>query len=174
MKIYNRKEKSKRSCCNHVICMSCGMQCVDLITAEMQPMDSPPFYRLVSRSAESGGTGSVGSSSSTSRAAQQVEGETWAVSWRISARTNEGHALPLPAPISKRYFANMKDVLKVPTRQLVGTGIYRSNFALILLSEIVVDVQEVNWSAYLPLLLHAVTLGRHVDVYNDHTDIFCV
>ena len=150
-------------CCVYMystcMCVMCVTQCVDLITAEMQPMDSPPFYRLLSRSAESGGSGSIGSSGSASRAVHQGEGETWAVNWRISARRNEGHPLPLPTPISKRYFANMKDILKVPTRQLVGTGIYRSNFALILLSEIVVDVQEVNWTAYLPLLLHAVTLG---------------
>lgn len=36
---------------------------------------------------------------------------------------------------------------------------FRCNFALIMLSELVIELQEVDWSPYLPLLLHTVVLG---------------
>lgn len=36
---------------------------------------------------------------------------------------------------------------------------YRCNFALILLSELVITLQDVDWSPHLPLLLHVVLLG---------------
>lgn len=35
----------------------------------------------------------------------------------------------------------------------------RCNFALIMLSELVMELQEVDWSPFLPLLLHTVVLG---------------
>lgn len=37
--------------------------------------------------------------------------------------------------------------------------ISRCNFALIMLSELVMELQEVDWSPFLPLLLHTVVLG---------------
>ncbi len=40
---------------------------------------------------------------------------------------------------------------------------YRCNFALILLSELVVELKGVDWSAHLPLLLHVIILG--LDLY---------
>ena len=39
------------------------------------------------------------------------------------------------------------------------TYMCRSNFALILLSEMVIDIGDVDWAAHLPLILHVVTLG---------------
>ena len=38
-------------------------------------------------------------------------------------------------------------------------SLYRCNFALILLSELVITLQDVDWSPHLPLLLHVVLLG---------------
>ncbi len=40
---------------------------------------------------------------------------------------------------------------------------HRCNFALILLSELVVELKGVDWSAHLALLLHVVVLG--LDLY---------
>lgn len=39
----------------------------------------------------------------------------------------------------------------------------RCNFALILLSELVIELQDYDWSLYLPLLLHTILLG--LDLY---------
>ncbi len=36
---------------------------------------------------------------------------------------------------------------------------FRCNFSLILLSELVMELQEMDWSPYLPLLLHTIILG---------------
>ena len=38
-------------------------------------------------------------------------------------------------------------------------SLYRCNFALIILSELVITLQDVDWSPHLPLLLHVVLLG---------------
>lgn len=40
--------------------------------------------------------------------------------------------------------------------------LFRSNFALFLLSEMVIDIGDVEWAVHLPLLLHVITLGKVV------------
>ena len=47
-----------------------------------------------------------------------VEGEGWAVAWRVSVRLHEGQAIPLPLPPDKQHYASMRELLKAPTRQL--------------------------------------------------------
>ena len=42
---------------------------------------------------------------------------------------------------------------------LISFFLSRCNFALILLSELVITLQDVDWSPHLPLLLHVVLLG---------------
>lgn len=128
------------------------LQCVELITAEVQLTDTPPYYRLTSRTCDT--------HKDQSNSLKEFEGEQWAVNWRIEVRNSEGQATPLPVPASMMFFASMKDILKLPCRQLIN--MHRSNFALILLSEIVEDIVQFDWLTYLPLLLHVVTLGTCV------------
>lgn len=49
--------------------------------------------------------------------------------------------------------------------------LYRCNFALILLSELVITLQDVDWSPHLPLLLHVVLLGLDLlrNIIFDHS-----
>ena len=104
---------------------------MELITAEVHPYDGPPFYRLSSRAADSHGkkTEEV-----VSDRKEEHEGESRASRWRIEVRNKEAHAIPLPNPVKLRFFASMKDILKIPCRQFIN--MYRSNFALILMSEV--------------------------------------
>ena len=127
------------------------VQCVELITAEVHPNEAPPFYRLTSRSVDNHGR-SVDDQSTW----QETNGESWAAKWRIEVRTNEGQPIPLPIPTNRKFFASMKDILRIPCRHI---NMHRSNFALILLSEIVPEVNDFDWTTQLPVLLHVMTLG---------------
>ena len=140
---------------------------MELITADLQPTDSPPFFRLTGRSSDT-------------QTGECAEGDGWASNWRACVHRSEGLPVPLPSPRDKLFFASMKDMLKVhlPLRQMINLHryallnsvfpshkvvcIFRSNFALILLSEMVMDPGDVDWAAHLPLLLHVVTLGKTV------------
>ena len=128
------------------------VKCVELITAEVYPNEAPPFYKLASRSVDSHGRRAEDRSG-----LQETDGESWATKWRIEVRTNEDQAIPLPIPVSMRFFASMKDILKIPCRHI---NMHRSNFALIMLSEVVPEVNDFDWTSQLPVLLHVVTLGN--------------
>ena len=125
------------------------VQCVELITAEVHPNDAPPFFKLTSRSVD--GQGRKGDSRSL-----DSDGESWAAKWRIEVRSHEDQSFPLPIPFAMRFFASMKDILKIPCRHI---NMHRSNFALILLSEVVPEVNDFDWTTQLPVLLHVMTLG---------------
>ena len=47
-----------------------------------------------------------------------VEKAGWAVAWRLSVIMHEGRGVPLPMPSGKRYYAGLKEMLRVPARQL--------------------------------------------------------
>ena len=129
---------------------------MELITAEVHPYDGPPFYRLSSWAADSHGkkTEEV-----VSDRKEEHEGESRASRWRIEVRNKEAHAIPLPNPVKLRFFASMKDILKIPCHQFIN--MHRSNFALILLSEVVPEVNNFDWTTQLPVLLHVITLGKY-------------
>ena len=140
------------------------VQCVELITAEVHPNEVPPFYKLTSRTADTQGRKREGGSYW-----QDTDGESWAAKWRIEVRTREDQSVPLPIPFGMRFFASMKDILKIPCRHI---NMHRSNFALIMLSEVVPEVNDFDWTTQLPVLLHVMTLGDH-----NHTcrcSVYCV
>ena len=130
------------------------LQCVDLITAEVSPNETPPYYRLISRSQET----HIGKEDN-GLSGRVNEEENWALKWRIDVRTKDGLPIPLPIPFSMKFFASMKDVLRIPCRQLIN--MHRSNYALILLSELVAENIEFDWDTELAILLHVVTLGNN-------------
>ena len=136
------------------------LHCVDLITAEVFPSEAPPFYRVSGRGSESGSLKRDSSHHSTS---WNIDEAQWAVNWRIEVRSNEGQATPLPTPNNTTFYASMKETLKLPCRQVAH--LHRSNFALILLSEIVGDIITFDWLTHLPVLLHVVTLGKYMYMY---------
>ena len=53
----------------------------------------------------------------------------------------------------------MQHFFCVTHKTAAAVSCHRCNFALIMLSELVMELQGVDWSPYLPLLLHTVVLG---------------
>lgn len=79
---------------------------MDIISADLQPSDSPPFYSLLGSVQSQGSAGKGGSG----------ESEGWAMRWRSAVKGKEAVALPTPA--SKQYYASLQTLLKLPARQL--------------------------------------------------------
>lgn len=80
------------------------------ITA-LHPQDCPPFYRFVGRYSDSQTDPSM---------TGQMDRDGWAINWRVSVRSSDGLPVPLPSPRDKLFFASMKEMLKVPVRQMVS------------------------------------------------------
>ena len=145
--------------------MNVLLQSVEIISADLQPSDSPPFYCL------------AGSQSGVERGEKSDGEEGWTVRWRAAVRGKETTAVPLPTLPSKQYYASLQPLLKLPVRQLaplhrymlcvplnaVGYDGCRCNFALMVLSELVLELRcNVDWFVHLPLLLHVALLGLDV------------
>ncbi|XP_024082202.1 protein furry isoform X2 [Cimex lectularius] len=64
---------------------------------------------------------------------------------------------PLPMPEYGGYFAPLTEYL--PDSSQPSTGFHRCNVAVMLLTDVVVDVPHVDWSIHLPLMLHILFLG---------------
>ncbi|XP_073975779.1 microtubule binding protein furry isoform X3 [Rhodnius prolixus] len=64
---------------------------------------------------------------------------------------------PLPMPEYGGYFAPLTEYL--PDSSQPSTGFHRCNVAVMLLTDVVVDVADVEWSIHLPLMLHILFLG---------------
>lgn len=82
-------------------------QSVEIISAELQPSDVPPFYCMSSGQGEGKKEG------------DGTKGEGWTVRWRSAVRGREGSPVALPVPSNKQHFASLKSLLKLPVRQLV-------------------------------------------------------
>jgi len=67
-----------------------------------------------------------------------------------------GMTLSLPVPEGEKYFAPLPDIL--PFAPYVAS-LYRCNFALMLLAELVLDQASVDWAEHLPLMLHVIFLA---------------
>lgn len=82
----------------------------------------------------------------------------WAQDWIIMAHrlVGAGMTLPLPVPEGEKYFAPLPDIL--PFAPYVAS-LYRCNFALMLLAELVLDQASVDWAEHLPLMLHVIFLA---------------
>lgn len=68
---------------------------------------------------------------------------------------------PLPMPEYGGYFAPLTEFL--PDSSQPVTGFHRCNLAIMLLTDVVVDGLEIDWSIHIPLMLHIIFLGL------DHT-----
>lgn len=80
----------------------------------------------------------------------------WAASWIVRVQASDGSPVPLPVPPGGGYYCPLFELLPVSSQQ---TPLHRCNFALMLLTELVVDRVDINWAAHLPLLLHVLFLG---------------
>ena len=107
---------------NHVVTeLVKDLQSVELISADLQVKESPPFYRLTTTSQQRGGGGGgarpLSVLETTVPLPEGLEGEAWAVAWRLCVKMGEGAPVPLPLPSSKTHFASLRDMLKAPARQ---------------------------------------------------------
>lgn len=82
----------------------------------------------------------------------------WVQEWMIMAHrlVNSGLTLSLPVPEGEKFFAPLIDIL--PFAPSVAS-LYRCNFALMLLAELVLDQASVDWEEHLPLMLHVIFLA---------------
>ena len=85
----------------------CRPQSVEIISAELQPSDFPPFFCVACGQHEVRGDG------------EGLEGEESTVRWRSAVRRKEPTPVPLPVPSDKQYFASLKTLLNLPVKQLV-------------------------------------------------------
>ena len=96
---------------SNILCFN--WQSVEMISADIQVTDSPPYYHVTSHHAHSRYNGStVGGDSSGGQ-----EGAGWAAAWRAMVQMRPGQPVPLPLPAMKQYYASMKDILKAPIKQ---------------------------------------------------------
>ena len=90
-------------------CVCALLQSVEILSVDLQPSESPPFYCLVGSQSqavvERGGEGNGGNG--------------WAGQWRAAVRGKEAGAVALPTPARKQHYASLQSVLKLPVRQLV-------------------------------------------------------
>lgn len=84
------------------------LQSVEILSADLQPSDSPPFYCLA------GGQHQA----VAQRGWEGDGGNGWAERWRATVRGKEAGAVPLPTPARKQHYASLQSVLKLPGRQL--------------------------------------------------------
>ena len=88
------------------------LQSVEIISADLQPSELPPFYCLA-----------AGDQTHSRGASERGEGreqeEGWTLKWRTAVRGREAGPVALPTPPSKQHFASLKSLLKLPVRQLV-------------------------------------------------------
>ncbi|CAH0386341.1 unnamed protein product [Bemisia tabaci] len=64
---------------------------------------------------------------------------------------------PLPMPEYGGYFAPLTEYL--PTNIQPNSGFHRCNVAVMLLTDVVVDCLDLDWSIHIPLMLHILFLG---------------
>jgi hypothetical protein len=84
----------------------------------------------------------------------------WVIQWRSSWKQPNGQPIPLPLP-------NGRSFIPTAILELLGSGpyeypIHRCNFAVMFLSELVVDMYNFDWAQFLPQILHLLTLGFDV------------
>ena len=88
---------------------SSTFQSVELLSADLQVMDTHPFYHITQRRIP------IIIDTNVSLP-EGMEGSRWAVAGRILVRRYEGLAVPLPMPPGKTYYANMRSMLRVPAK----------------------------------------------------------
>ena len=66
---------------------------------------------------------------------------------------------PLPMPPYGGYFAPMTELLPGDSAGLPNPPYQRCNLAIMLLTDLLVDCAEIDWTVHLPLILHLAFLG---------------
>ncbi len=87
-----------------------------MLSADLLATDKPPFYQFTSHT-----TRPVSMVTETSLPLSHgvgMERAGWAVTWRLSVSMRNGRGIPLPIPQGKRYYASLREMLRVPARQL--------------------------------------------------------
>ncbi|XP_032237485.2 protein furry homolog isoform X2 [Nematostella vectensis] len=79
----------------------------------------------------------------------------WPLEWALQVH-RRGAPVPLPVPDTPSYYAPLADVLPFAA---TAASLYRCNFALMLLTELVLDQAQEDWGRHLPLMLHVIFLG---------------
>ena len=91
----------------------------------------------------------------------------WIVQWRTLWKQTGRQPQPLPLPSGRSYVS--QTLLELLSAGPYDYPIHRCNFAVMFLSELVVDMYNFEWSQFLPRILHVLTLGEsccicmHVD-----------
>ena len=98
----------------------------------------------------------------SSNSLKSVEGggmvPAWVAHWRTSWKQLGGMPMALPLPSGRSYLS--ASILELLNCEPYRYQIHRCNFAVMFLSELVVNLYNFNWMQYLPRLLHMLTLGR--------------
>ena len=70
------------------------------------------------------------------------------------------YPFPLPMPPYGGFFAPMSELLPNDTGSLPNPPYQRCNLGVMLITDLVVDCVEIDWTVHLPLILHVVFLGK--------------
>ncbi|XP_065059033.1 protein furry homolog-like isoform X2 [Rhopilema esculentum] len=82
--------------------------------------------------------------------------ELWPFQWMLAAHASRPRGIPLPIPEESTYFAPITCIFPLT---MLPAHLYRCNFGVMMLTEIVSDRPEVQWIINLPLMLHVSFLG---------------
>lgn len=86
-----------------------------MLSADLQGTDKPPFYQLTSHTVRP--MSAVTEAFLPHAHGVGMERAGWAVAWRLSVSMHNGRGVPLPMPPGKRYYASLREMLRVPARQ---------------------------------------------------------
>ena len=83
---------------------------------------------------------------------------------QVDRQVDQDQPHPLPMPEYGGWFAPLTEFLPLPGSSQIISSFHRSNLAVILLTDLVVDGLDldchgVDWSVHVPLMLHVVFLG---------------
>ena len=82
----------------------------------------------------------------------------WIAQWRKLWKQNGGQPQPLPLPNGRSYMS--QSLLELLSAGPYNYTMHRCNFAVMFLSELVVDMYNFEWAQFLPRILHVLTLGK--------------
>lgn len=82
----------------------------------------------------------------------------WIVQWRTLWKQTGRQPQPLPLPNGRSFVS--QTLLELLSAGPYDYPIHRCNFAVMFLSELVVDMYNFEWAQFLPRILHVLTLGE--------------
>lgn len=84
----------------------------------------------------------------------------WVVQWRTLWKQTSRHPQPLPLPLPSGRSYVSQTLLELLSAGPYDYPMHRCNFAVMFLSELVVDMYNFEWAQFLPRILHVLTLGE--------------